>query len=363
MTPHGQILFVVGMPRSSRPWQQQCVWYRVVGPGQALRAKSIRVEFALLEESARLAASFKQHEIERVVLHRGCEGPAFDVLRELTLRYKAALWYDLDDNIIDPGAIPNAVHLTRLPAATIRQIQAWTESNIRCLKQCDGAIFATEALRDCGGKHNPNSHLASNFIPDFYMSGQPLRQRRPGQEIRIYYGPGSVEHLAYFEPVARAFSSVLKRFPNVRLFLGGGVPTPACLRRFESRVSTIPRLSPKMYFRCLQSMDIALAPLPVDPFSVTKSWIKVLEAAANGCAWMASEHPDYRKFHELTGTGQLIRPGEWYAGIADALANLPDLRELAAARAAQIRQRFSMSARVDEYLRTTDLRDMAQSAF
>src|SRR5581483_3550880 len=241
------ILFVLGLPQASRPWQQQCVWYRVVGPGQALQGAGCRVDYVHLEEQRRVHALLSAHAVDAVVLHRGSSGASFQQLREETRKCGVPLWYDLDDNIIDPDAIQHASHLAHLDTGTIRDIQDWTRLNIACLAACDGGLFSTAILRDIGLRHNTDSRLVPNFLPAFY-SGETAEQRpREDLKIRIYYGAGSLEHRVHFDLIAEPLAQVMCNFPQTELYIGGGLEVPRILNSLGSRVVQLPWMRPEIY--------------------------------------------------------------------------------------------------------------------
>jgi len=355
MPRKAHILFVLGIPQPSRPWQQQCVWYRVLGPGQALQAAGCRVDYSYLEETQRIHSLLTTSAIDAVVLHRGTVGPCFSALREQTRTSAVPLWYDLDDNIIDPQAIETASHLAHLDSANIRAIQDWTRTNIACLAECDGGLFSTPVLRDIGLRHNGNSRLAPNFLPAFYVGLAPRCGQRQDRGIRIYYGPGSIEHKVHFDLVAAALPCIMREFPAIEFYIGGGLEPPGSLEEFGSRVTKLPRVRPEIYYRTLQLMDIALAPLAADSFSASKSWIKVLEAASAGCIWIGSDQSDYREFKALTGTGHLVSGQGWDGAFRSVLKEFLPERQRALERGQLIRERFSIASHTGEYLRTLGL--------
>lgn len=355
MPDKAHILFVLGIPQPSRPWQQQCVWYRVLGPGQALQAAGCRVDYAYLEETQRIHSLLTTSAVDAVVLHRGTIGPCFSALREETRTSAVPLWYDLDDNIIDPQAIETASHLAHLDSATIRAIQDWTRTNIACLAECDGGLFSTPMLRDIGMRHNGNSRLAPNFLPAFYVGLTERCGPRQDRNIRIYYGPGSIEHKVHFDLVAGALPCIMREFPAIEFYIGGGLEPPGSLEEFGSRVTKLPRVRPEMYYRTLQWMDIALAPLAADSFSASKSWIKVLEAASAGCIWIGSDQSDYREFRALTGTGHLVAAEGWDGAFRSVLKEFLPERQRALERRQLIREGFSIASHTGEYLGTLGL--------
>ena len=355
MPCEAHILFVVGIPQPSRPWQQQCVWYRVLGPGQALQSVGCRVDYVYLEEIQRIRLLLTEYPVNAVVLHRGAVGPGFSALRDQTKACAIPLFYDLDDNIIDPEAIEAASHLKHFDGPTIRAIQDWTRTNIACLEECDGGLFSTPSLRDIGLRHNPNSKLARNYLPAFYLGMREPFVKRRDAKLRVYYGPGSIEHKIHFNQVATVLPEIMREFPAVEFYMGGGLEPPNNMEEFAYRMISLPIVRPEIYYRTLQLMDIALAPLALDRFSEAKSWVKVLEAASAGCIWIGSDQSDYREFNALTGTGHLVSGEDWASAFRSVLKHfLPERRRALESRQF-IREQFSITSHTADYLSTVGL--------
>ena len=140
------VLYLVDIPREHRPWQQQCVWYRVIGPGKALEADGHRVMYLLMDDEPRWEALLQQRACDIVILHRGQSSAHFDRLRELTRQQSIPLCYDVDDNIICGAALSGASHLSNLSEARLREIDRWADSNGECMRACDAALLATAEL-------------------------------------------------------------------------------------------------------------------------------------------------------------------------------------------------------------------------
>lgn len=345
----GAVLFVVDMPPGARPWVQQCVWYRVLGPGFALRAADHAAEFALLEEQERIRALIEAGAVRAVVLHRGSSGPYFDALRTWTRTAGVPLWYDVDDNIIEPAAIDDAAHLRHLTEATRTGIKAWVDTNRACMAACDGALLSCPALTEVARPAQPRAVTASNHLPGFYLAAGEAAPDKDAP-VQLYYGPGSEEHLAHFELIAAPLARVLTRHRHVRLILGGGLPLPTALESVSANVIRLPRLPPAAYFRNLSSYSIALAPLRLDRFSACKSWIKPLEAAAQGCYWLGSPCSDYVRFAGESAAGRVVEDANWEEQLESTLAGIRPLRAEARGRAATIRDRYAATARCLDYL-------------
>jgi glycosyltransferase involved in cell wall biosynthesis len=75
---------------------------------------------------------------------------------------------------------------------------------------------------------------------------------------------------------------------------------------------------PQQYAKLSFQFDIGVAPLNDIPFNWAKSWIKGIEYAAAGVAFVASDVGEYRRLHDLYGVGRLATtPAEWTAALEE----------------------------------------------
>jgi hypothetical protein len=307
------------------------------------------VHFALLEEQDRLQRILETNEVEVVFLHRGHIGPGFEALRTWTRNSSIPLWYDLDDNIIEPEAIDEAAHLAPLGPTARAGIKRWVEGNRRCLQACDGALLSCPALTAAARPAQLRSRTAANHLPGFYLASGKL-PRRSHDFFYIFYGPGSTDHSVHLHLVAGALSAVLARHTDVRFVLGGGMPVPEALAPAAGQIVRLPRLPPTAYYRNLAGFDVVLAPLRSDRFSACKSWIKCLEAAAQGCVWLGSPCPNYVDFHRETNTGRIVADDEWEQVLEEVISASASWVTHAQREAAKVSARYSADARIGEYL-------------
>jgi hypothetical protein len=310
-----RVLFLVDCPRARRPWSPQSTWYRVVGPGEALRAEGHDVSYGIVEEQDSWESAVRRGMCDVIVLHRGGYSRQFAELRRLTRERGIPLVYDADDNIISPDDLEGAAHLQTMTSDDLVAVKQWAESNVRCLQDCDAAFLATPALAMLARRHQDQSVIVSNFIPGFYRLSKrgPAAIGRDSHYFSIFYGPGSVEHAVYLEQIGEELRQALVRIPNARLIVAGGLALPTSLKLIANRIVTLPRVAPQFYMQSLGNVDLVLAPLTIDPFSSCKSWIKALEASVMGAQWIGSPLPDYRRFAELTNTGTIVESDSGWA--------------------------------------------------
>jgi hypothetical protein len=309
-----RVLFLVDCPRDRNPWASQSVWYRVIGPGEALKAHGHDVLYGLLREPETWRFIVQQGKCDIVIAHRPEMSRHFQELRRLTGELGIPLVYEVDDNIIAPEELRHAEHLQTKTAQELDSIESWARGNASCLAQCDAAIVATPELQVIAERNQRKSYVVANYIPGFYKlsATAPDVLRPDSRYFTIFYGPGSLEHGVYLEKIGAQVLAAMRAIPNARLLLGGGLPLPRSLSGIQDRVVHNPRIAPQFYMRCIANSDLVLAPVFLDSFSRCKSWIKALEAAAMGAAWIGSALPDYERFAAQTKTGAVVKGDtEW----------------------------------------------------
>lgn len=79
------------------------------------------------------------------------------------------------------------------------------------------------------------------------------------------------------------------------------------------------------YYLEVKRADIFLTPLPKNKFNENKSELKCVESAAWGIPSVSSNIAPYKRFHELSGGGNILikkeRPKEWTKAIMEPLTN------------------------------------------
>jgi hypothetical protein len=312
-----RVLFLVDCPRVRKPWSPQSTWYRVVGPGEALRAQGHQVVYGILDERESWEPVVRRGLCDVVVLHRGGYSREFAELRRVTRENGTALVYDADDNIISPDDLRQAAHLKHMTRDELGTVMQWAERNVQCLQECDAAFLATPALATIARRYQGDATVVSNFVPGFYQPSKrgPSAAGKDSQHFSIFYGPGSVEHAVYLEQIGEQLREVLVTISSARLIVAGGLPLPKSLESMSNRITMLSRVAPQLYMQCLGNVDLVLAPLQLDPFSCCKSWIKALEASVMGTQWIGSPLPDYKRFSELTHTGMIAESNDSWAEV------------------------------------------------
>lgn len=109
-----------------------------------------------------------------------------------------------------------------------------------------------------------------------------------------------------------------------------------------------PWCPPEEYAQALASLDIGIAPLAINPFNQSKSWLKPLEYAAAGVPFVCSPTEPYLRFTEQGAGLVAAKPKEWTKHLRALLASA-DLRGELASRGREVAQRWTIEGNLDRW--------------
>lgn len=294
--------------------------YRAHLPAEALRMHGLDVEVRHYRHPSvvELAAT-----ADAVVMYRV---PATTQIIELIARVRRRerpipVLFDIDDLIFDPGM---RGHVPGLGVLADDEEELWWRGVARyrtTMELCDAYIGSTEALCEHATQTSGLESLRfANGVGRTLarLSERELgRRRRPGP-LRIGYFSGTNTHDADWASVEPAVIEVLRRHPDVELWLGGLLTTGAALAPYAKRVLRLPMLPWTELPARLRQVDVNLAPLILDNrFNEAKSAIKWLEAALVDTPTVASPTQPFREAVDDGRTGILASTHEeWVEGIS-----------------------------------------------
>jgi len=299
-----------------------CGWYRIMLPLGALEESGA----ATTQCHGNLLAMDLQADV--VVAQRiYAPGPTQHYQRiARATGDRPLLVYELDDDLLNLSPDNPSSKTFGDP-----EVQARIRANIG---MADLVTVSTEPLAEQIAKINPRVAVLPNCIPS-----DMLQWQHGGYADRLTLGwQGSPTHAADWAVASKTVTSWFKQLPHrgldhpVELHAHGGIPdtfpdVP------NTRRSDWDRDIARYYMSI--DWDVALAPLQNNQFNLSKSDIRVLEAAMLGIPVIASDVPAYRASVQHGVTGFLAsRPGQWrYALDAFAFGQWGDL--MAMGRAAR----------------------------
>ncbi|WP_421740924.1 glycosyltransferase [Cellulomonas sp.] len=324
-----RVLFVVGI-------QGAPLRYRAQLPAESLRELGIATDVRHYRDPdlPALAAA-----ADAVVIYRvPATLQVLDLVRQVRARdRRVPVLFDVDDLIVDPS-LRGSVH--GLEGLTDAERELWWNGVARyrtTLEAADAYIGSTQALCDEVSRLTGMPvHRFANGVGAALgrMSEQALaRVRRPGP-LRIGYFSGTTTHDADWAVVEAAVVEVMRRHPDVELWLGGHLGTGPALEAVAERVHRLPMLPWTELPARLRDVDVNLAPLVADSqFNEAKSAIKWLEAALVATPTVASPREPFREAIEDGVTGHLADSHEQWVAMLERLITDEHHRTLVGTRA------------------------------
>lgn len=258
-----------------------------------------------------------------VVVQRLSSQQNYEAMR-LFKRMNLKIVYDLDDDL---WSVP-----TFNPAFKV--MKSWLPGFEICAKMADMITVSTEHLklmvRRALGKKCPPVEVVENAVDfDWFKPvSAPYRKNRDGKVVMGWAGTDT--HSGDVDRVFSLLPQLLTEYQELE-FEVVGQKMPAELEAFGERVR-------QRYFVPIAEFaaswaswqwDISLAPVAENSFNLSKSNIKMLEAASLKIPCVASRYGEYQKF---ASNSKLLKvsvmaegPGEWKAKLAK-LITLPDYR-------------------------------------
>ncbi len=202
--------------------------------------------------------------------------------------------YEIDDDIfsVDPSSAASG----------------WNDSELQ-MAVCANATAAhlvtvtTPRLAEIFGELNPNVSILPNTIPKI----AERQERKPHPGVNIGWG-GSATHQMDFAGVAESIVRAADRRKHASLVVTG----PDYLPAGRERINRPWQAKVPDWWATLADIDIGIAPLAHHPFNDSKSFIKILEYAAHGIPFVASNTGPYAANVQHGITGFLAdTPAEW----------------------------------------------------
>lgn len=211
-----------------------------------------------------------------------------------------------------------------------RVVHGGGEGAIKVARACDAVIVSTPYLQTLMEEETGRPvFLCRNYIEPAHFARPSGPRQIPGLTIGV---TGSHTHEADWRVLEEVLPSVLEKYPQVTLVVGGYLPD--YFPQPSDRVVFIPWADYAVYTETLRQMDIILAPVdPNDFFNMSKSPIKALEGMAAerliegrhaGAAVIATDMPVYRDAIDSGYNGLLVKhtPQAWEHGISSLIEDV-----------------------------------------
>lgn len=308
-----EVLFVCGIEGAP-------LRYRARLPQEALALRGVRssVRYYRSDDVPALAAS-----ADAVVFYRvPATSQALDLIAQVHERGSVPVLFDIDDLVFDPELHEEIDPLlSGLPEIDRQRYWEGVRRYRTTLEHADAYIGSTGAL--CEAAAEAASIPAHRFengvgVQLGRVSDAALRRPRKPGNLRIGYFSGTNTHNHDWAAIEPAVLDVLRRHPDVELWLGGLLEPGPGVQELGRRLVRLPMKPWYEVPQMLRDVDVNLAPLTLGGrFNDAKSAIKWLEAALVGTPTIATPTRPFVEAIEDRVTGVLATtPSDW----ADALS-------------------------------------------
>lgn len=290
------VLFIVG------PHLPQVKRYRVDHQVEQLNANGMTADIVFDNALS----------LEKIKYYRGfvfCRYPHTDFAEEfirVAKSFNKTIFFEIDDLVFDRNFTDNIKTVQDMSA---EDRELYDSGVMRCqktLRLCDYAITTTEPLAAELKKYNNlqdvfiNRNVASDAM--VATANNTLEKViRSNDTVTIGYFSGSITHNDDFDMVTPTLANLLRKYPQVRLHIGGILDQQSELLDFADRITTVGFVEWSKLFDDVRKCDINIAPLAQKTiFNESKSEIKWLDAALVKTVTVAS---DFGAFHTEINDG------------------------------------------------------------
>ncbi len=205
------------------------------------------------------------------------------VIQEIKTQKKAII-FETDDLVFDLKYIQKTeLYKTKMNELEKRQYQKGLGLEILSDAYVENCVTSTSYLAKILEGYGKKVFVSKNKISQKEVAlAQKLvakKQKKQSIKIKIAYFSGTSSHDRDFEQITNPLLNILKKYPTVKLVLGGPLKINNDFEKYATRIERLPLVSREKYYVNLCEADINLAPLVLrDPFCEAKSEIKFLEA-------------------------------------------------------------------------------------
>jgi len=331
----------------SRP--QKVMYYATTPNPGSFRYRAYHMASALENETNDISASYFFEDdglalfdlvrhVDRVVLQRTLYTDFVARLILVARRFDVPVFFDIDDYVFEPTAIPLLVStLDEMPASgeSTDVWNAWFGWAARfrmLMDRCDKVITTTEFLAE---KVRQKTKLSTSVVRNFLSqeelmladSAKHSAPKPPDYDLdsmTIGYFSGTNTHQRDLEVASPAIAEFLSDNPKTNFRLVGiGDLEAAGLARFSSQVEHFDLVDYRELPTEVSKVDVNIAPALVNAITSSKSEIRYFNAAAVGVPTIASPTAPMASAITHGVNGWLASPDEWY----DNLQLAADYRE------------------------------------
>lgn len=346
-TTTARILVLSGVQGDTRRYRAFHLWQQLQLAGVECALSHVTFP-SLFEQASRANVVI----LQRVPMDHYIEG----LLKEMR-RHEAFVIYDTDDLLFDPSAFEWINSPDFVDPIRVRLYQEEMRRQKLTLESSDAALVSTEYLADrvkALGKAAWIYRNAFSLEMEFLADKTERQRAHSSDKLVIGYASGTPTHDRDLALISPALTQILCNHAEAELWLVGPIQPVENWPAKSSQLHRIPFLPWRELPSLLVQFDINLAPLMSDnPFSLSKSEIKYLEAGLVSVPTVASRTPAFEFAIRHGDNGFLVRnEGEWLS-VLERLIESPEMRQQVGQQAqTQVLEQYSPIRRSQEIVAT-----------
>lgn len=240
---------------------------------------------------------------------------------------------DIDDDLA--RVHPNNPAYHHLHPRRINPENAWKHAEQAC-RDASLVTVSTPQLAERYGSHG-RVQVLPNYLPE-----RALAIPHTDSDLLTWCGAIS-SHPNDLQTVGAAVANLVRQGTRFKVIgVGQDTGRPLGLETDPSETGQIPLDG---WYEAVAASGVTIAPLADTDFNAAKSWLKMLEAMGTGVPIVASDRVEYRRLHNLTGCGTLVRkPNQWEAALRRLLSSEALRREHSETGRAAVKDGFTLEA-------------------
>jgi glycosyltransferase involved in cell wall biosynthesis len=279
---------------------------------------------------------------QRLLLHREASPLSRGGLERRLLSSAELAVYDFDD----------ALQWDFGEGGLLRRLAPKAPKALAAVRHADRVIAGSPVLAEWASAHNGDVILIPSCVaPDSYRQKTDYQVSDPPRLGWI----GSPDNERYLQLLAPALHEVRLRTGARLTLIGTTQPT---LGELESFIDRVP-WSEQAQHTGLAEFDVAIAPLPDEPYTSGKCGYRLLQYAAAGTPAVASPVGVNRQILSLLGMPAADSAGEWVDAILDLLTQSAAARATLGRRAHEAAQlHYSYDAWLPRWIEAVGIADV-----
>ncbi len=237
---------------------------------------------------------FKTKKAKVIVLHRAIYGNKMKAFLNSKDRAGQTIVYDTDDLLFDVENFKQTDAYRNFNALQKKQYADGGELKILKSEQVKAITTTTTFLAEKLKRFKKPVFIVKNKLAKRELRWARearkvyLDRNNKTEEVRLGYFSGSVSHNKDFATIIPALEIILKKYPQVTLYLVGYLDLEdEFYKKFQKQIVQLPFVPRQKHYQNIAQVDINLIPLEMNDFCQAKSEIKFIEAGIIGIPTIA----------------------------------------------------------------------------